>query len=327
MAHEFASGRRARLAWRGRPRGRPEAPGQAGRAGGSALGVAAVIAATVCWGSGSVLGKAVDAPGLVVSFWRLWMGGLFLLAVLYLTGRRLDWRTVLRCVPGGVFFGVNVAFFFSAIRHTTIANAQIIGSLAPVLVLPFAVRWFGERITRTSIVCAALAIVGVVIVTLSGQPGVGGRSTFGDLLAAASLVSWTAFFLVTKQVRRTTGTLEYLATMTTVAAITVTPVTLLTGQDLGQIQGTGWLWLILLILVPGSSGHGLMTWAHAHVDVSVSSVLTLGEPILATILAAMFLGESVTLLQVAGIAVVIVSLAMLALRAPALTPEPLEASG
>ena len=193
---------------------------------------------------------------------------------------------------GGVCFGLNVALYFTSVRMTSIANVAIIGSLTPVIVFPIAVKWMGERVTRKAIVCSALAIAGVVVVVLAGGSS-GQRALSGDLLAVVNLVSWAAFFLVTKHARKGVGTLEYLAAMTLVAAITVTPIAFLTGQDFGSVEGLGWLWLVLLVLIPGAAGHGLMTWAHADVDVSTSSVLVLGEPVLATIAAAVFLSESV----------------------------------
>ena len=158
----------------------------------------------------------------------------------------------------------------------------------------------GEQVTRRALVCSTLAIAGVVVVVIAGGSS-GNRSTAGDLLAVLNLVSWAAFFLVTKRARSGIGTLEYLAAMTLVAALTVTPIALLTGQDFGSVHGVGWLWLVLLVLIPGAAGHGLMTWAHAHVDVTTSSVLVLGEPVLATLGAAVFLGESVNGVQLIGI--------------------------
>ncbi len=115
--------------------------------------------------------------------------------------------------------------------------------------------------------------------------------------------------------------------MTLVAALTVTPIALLTHQDFGSVHGVGWLWLVLLVLVPGAAGHGLMTWAHAHVDVSTSSVLTLGEPVLATVGAAVFLGESLNVVQALGMGVVVAALAVLAMaEAPTVETEPVAVS-
>ena len=139
----------------------------------------AVLAATTCWGLGGVLGKAIGASGLVVSFYRLWMGAFVLTAVLLVTRRRLTWDVVKRSWLGGVCFGLNVALYFSAVHLTSIANVAIIGSLTPVIVFPIAVKWMGEQVTRRALVCSALAIAGVVVVVIaggsSGQPFDGRR--------------------------------------------------------------------------------------------------------------------------------------------------------
>ena len=302
------------------------AVGDARRDAGARLGVIAVLAATTCWGLGGVLGKAIGASGLVVSFYRLWMGALVITAALYATKGRLTWDIVKRSWLGGVCFGLNVALYFTSVRMTSIANVAIIGSLTPVIVFPIAVKWMGEKVTGKALVCSALAITGVVVVVLAGGSS-GDRATSGDLLAVLNLVSWAAFFLVTKNARKGVGTLEYLSAMTLIAAITVTPIALLTGQDFGSVHGIGWLWLVLLVLVPGAAGHGLMTWGHAHVDVSTSSVLVLGETVLATLAAAVFLGESVNAMQALGMAGVVAALAVLALaESPTVESEPVAAA-
>jgi drug/metabolite transporter (DMT)-like permease len=56
---------------------------------------------------------------------------------------------------------------------------------------------------------------------------------------------------------------------------------------------------------PGLLGHTVINWALAHLDSSVVSVSLLGEPVGATILAAVFLSESPTLYTVAGGVVVL----------------------
>jgi drug/metabolite transporter (DMT)-like permease len=293
---------------------------------GTRFGVIAVLAATLCWGLGGVLGKSVGASGLVVSFYRLWLGAVLLNLVLLATRRRLTWEVLRWSWLGGVCFGLNVALYFTSVRMTSIANVAIIGSLTPVIVFPIAVKWMGERVTRKAILCCVLAIAGVVVVVLAGGSS-GERALSGDLLAIVNLVSWAAFFLVTKHARKGVGTLEYLAAMTLVAAITVTPIAVLTGQDFGAVEGVGWLWLVLLVLIPGATGHGLMTWAHKHVDVSTSSVLVLGEPVLATIAAALFLSESVNAVQMLGMAGVVAALAVLAVaESDTVEPEPVAAA-
>lgn len=286
------------------------------RQGGTTLGLAAVAAATLTWSFGAVLGKAVDAPGVVTTVWRLWLGAALWWLIAAVAGQRPDRRALRVAAPAGALFGFNLALFFTAVQHTTVANASIIGALTPVAMLPLAVRLLGERLDAIKVGCALLAVAGVVGAVLSVPSGGSGsgRSNLGDGLAVASLVLWVFYLLSTKQARKEIGTVPLLTAATTVAAVVVTPLAIFGDYDLGAISGRGWLWLILLTVVPGALGHGLVAWAQHHVDASVSSVLMQGEPVGATVAAALFLSEPLGGWQMVWLAVVVVALALLALH-------------
>jgi drug/metabolite transporter (DMT)-like permease len=55
-----------------------------------------------------------------------------------------------------------------------------------------------------------------------------------------------------------------------------------------------------------------VNWAHAHVDLTVMSLLTLAIPVVAVITAAIFLQESIEWIQVLGIAVVLTAVGVVA---------------
>jgi drug/metabolite transporter (DMT)-like permease len=282
----------------------------------SGLGVVAVLAATAAWSFGGVLGKSVGASGVVISFWRLWMASA-LFGVLVVATRSVPaWREMRGAAPAGVLFGINLCLFFSAINHTTVANALIVGALTPVVMLPIAVRYLGERATPIKIVCALVAVAGVVVAVLSAPDAAagGGRTALGDGLAVASLVVWICYLTAIKRARAHLATVPFMFTVSLVAAVTVTPLALLGPYDLGAVDGVGWWWLVLLTLVPGALGHGLIAWAQRHVDATVTSVLIQGEPVGATIAAAALLGETVTGAQAGAMAVVVAALAVLAVQ-------------
>ena len=280
------------------------------------LGVAAVLAATAAWSFGGVLGKSVSAPGVVISFWRLWLASVLFGALVLVTGGRLSWSGVRAATPAGVLFGINLCLFFSAINHTTVANALIVGALTPVAMLPLAVRFLGERVTPVKVVCALVAVAGVVVavITAPGGGAGGGRSALGDLLAVASLAVWICYLVVIKGARAHLTTVPFMFTVSLVAAVVVTPLALLGPYDLGAVDGTGWWWLVLLTLVPGALGHGLIAWAQRHVDATVTSVLIQGEPVGATVAAALLLGEAVSVPQGLAMAVVVAALVVLAVQ-------------
>jgi drug/metabolite transporter (DMT)-like permease len=68
--------------------------------------------------------------------------------------------------------------------------------------------------------------------------------------------------------------------------------------------------LVGLAVVPQLIGHTAVNRSLGHVPAIVVSVAVLGEPIGATILAAIFLGEEPTLLQLAGGLIVLAGVAL-----------------
>jgi drug/metabolite transporter (DMT)-like permease len=107
--------------------------------------------------------------------------------------------------------------------------------------------------------------------------------------------------------------LEYTAGVTIVAAMTLIPIVLLSGQSLSRVESGDWLWICLLAIVPGSA-HLLMNWAHRYVDASVSSVIGSSNPIVAAVAAMVILGQSLTAVQVGGGLVGIAAIAVVATR-------------
>ena len=71
-------------------------------------------------------------------------------------------------------------------------------------------------------------------------------------------------------------------------------------------------WVSLLTLGPGLLGHGLFAWAQPRVEASVSSVLIQLEPVTASMIAWMMLGQRVSLSQALSMAVVVAALSVLA---------------
>jgi drug/metabolite transporter (DMT)-like permease len=273
----------------------------------SRLGAAAVLSAVLIWGFTNTLIKLSPLEPLTFAVHRLWLGSLILLTVLYASGRRLSWATIRSSAPGGALLGIEIAFFFSAIKHTSIADVAVISALQPALVLLVAGRLFGETVGRREIGWTAASLLGVVLVTL-GSAGTPAWSLRGDLLAAGSLLAWTSYFIVSKHARASVPALDFMAVVFVAATIVVTPLAVATGQPLGGVRASD-LVVLLLFVAGASAGHLLLAWAHSSVDLSASSLMMLAQPVVSAAAAWLILGEPVTPLTGAGAAIVLGSLA------------------
>ena len=101
---------------------------------------------------------------------------------------------------------------------------------------------------------------------------------------------------------------SFLAAVFMGACVIVVPWALITADDLGAIHGTDWLLLFGLILIPGMVGHGLMTWAHHYVDVTVTSMMTLANPVVSIVGAWILYDQDLAPAQLLGGVVVLVAL-------------------
>jgi drug/metabolite transporter (DMT)-like permease len=244
-------------------------------------------------------------------------GHLVLLSVL---DRRVSLQVLRKALPGGAFFAVNMVLFVVSIRMTSVANATIIGALQPAIVLLVAGRWFGERVGTREVVWTLVAIAGVALVVL-GSTTAPSWSPLGDLLAVGAVLTFTGYFLVSKRLRTDDiGTIEYLTAVQLIAAIVVTPFAVIP-DGVEVPTGSDWAWLAVLIFVTGMGGQIVVTWAHRYVDVSLSSLMLLGVPVVAAPSAWAILGESLGPLQVVGGVVTLAGIAAVLLRSQAKQPE------
>ncbi|MDQ1397851.1 MAG: hypothetical protein QOG64_3110 [Acidimicrobiaceae bacterium] len=274
--------------------------------------LAAALGAMIGWGLGPVFVKFIRLPGLVLSFHRMWIGGLVGIVLLTARGQRLSLRKVWLATPGGIAFALDIATFFVAVKHTTVADATVISALQPVLVFIVVGRLFGEKVTLGDIAWTGVAIVGVAIVVF-GPGDTAGRSLGGDLLAVGALVAWSWYFVASKRARQTLTALEYQAGLGIVAFIVIAPIVLASGDPLGVPDAATWGWIVVMVGLPGS-GHLLMNWAHEYVPLTLTSMLTLTTPVIAALGAALVVHEPLLLVQAVGMGVVLIGLAAVVRR-------------
>ena len=239
-------------------------------------------------------------------FWRVTIGTVIAVAFAYLVGGRIT----LGCrvaFPAGVCFALSFIFGFASFQETSIVNATLIPALQPVLILLLATRMFGERRTGVELAYAALALLGVVVVVAGASAD--GSTLEGNIFAILNLLVFTAYFLLGKRARDAdVHAWSFLAAVFMGACVIVVPWSLLTSHDLGAIHGTDWLLMFGLILFPGMVGHGLMTWAHHYVDVTVTSMMTLANPVVSIAGAWILYDQDLEPAQMAGGVVVLVAL-------------------
>jgi drug/metabolite transporter (DMT)-like permease len=271
-----------------------------------ALGAAAVVGVVIAFSLSSTLVKRAHSPGVLVAFWRLATVSVVWNLYLRCTGRRVTMRHVRQALIPGVFFGLNLAIFFAGATHNSVANAALIGSLAPFLIVPSGAWLFSEHFDLRALGFALVSFAGVVIVLFSA-PTSGDASMQGNVFGLTAMLLWACYVSSTRHFRQDMDVATFMATISPIAAVAVLPLAVANGGVFGM-STTGWTYMLILTLLIGVAGHGLMVFAQKTIAIGTIGVASVIQPALAVVWSFLLLSERVRGWQVVGITVAIVGL-------------------
>lgn len=274
----------------------------------STRGLLGAALAVTAWGSVSVLAKAISMGGISIAVYRFLLYFAAVAAWMWWRKSPLTPRVLVKTLFGGGALALDVAFFFTAIKTTSVMNATLIGALQPIVVGVVAARFFGERIRGRDALWSLMALVGVgVVVVAAADSAV--SSLRGDLLAFGALFSWSAYFIASRQSRGVITPTEFTAGSAFWAGTLNLPLAIGLGQDLSPPTGRDLMLLLIMTFVAGVVGHSLMNWSLVRIPLWVGSTFTLFIPVAASVLAWALLGEPLTVVQMLGTSVVLGALA------------------
>jgi drug/metabolite transporter (DMT)-like permease len=268
-----------------------------------AFGVLAVVGLVIGFSLSSTLVKRAESPGVLVAFWRMVTVSVVWNLYLWSTGRRITIRDLRQALVPGVFFGLNLAVFFAGATHNSVANAALIGSLAPFLIVPVGAWLFKEYIHPRALFFALVAFGGVALVLFSA-PANGDASLEGNVFGFLAMLLLVAYVASTKYFRQDMDVATFMATICPIAAVAVLPLAIAHGDVFGM-SGTGWTYMLILTFTSGVAAQGLLVFAQKTIQIGTIGIAQVAQPALAVVCSFLLLGEVVNHRQMAGIAIVV----------------------
>lgn len=288
------------------------------------LGFLGLGGAILCFSLGSTIVKKAGIPGPTMAFWRMVVTTVLWFAVLRVTERRWVTRTDLRraLVPG-VLFGLNIVLFFTGVTKTSVANAEFIGSLTPLLVVPIGAIVFHERINARALWFGLISLTGLMIV-LFNAPSTGVASWEGNFVVVGAMLSWAAYLTASRRLRAGgTSVALIMASIMPIAAVTELPIALARGE-LDDVTMRSVPYILFLAVLTGAGAHGLMVYAQHTVPIGTIGILQVAQPALAVVWAYLILDQTIRPVQVVGMALVITGLAVVVTITRRTAPPPPE---
>jgi drug/metabolite transporter (DMT)-like permease len=219
--------------------------------------------------------------------------------------RRADRGLSPAIILAGLFFAADLGVWHWSIVWTSVANATLLANLAPIFVTLAGWLFWKQRVTRVFLVGMVTAMAGMFVL-VGPNFAIGGTRLLGDALGALTGVFYAGYMLAIKFARDArASTARLMAWSTTISALALLPVALVSPQPFLPAGASGWLVLAGLAVVSQVLGQGLIAYAFAHLSASLSSVSLLIQPVMAALFAWMIFGEAIGLAQLAGGAIVL----------------------
>ena len=280
-------------------------------------GAADIVLAAALWGTTGTVRGLVHAAPAAVGAARLLIGGAFLFALavrsgglrpLLASGR----RTRLLLLGGIVLVSVYQVAFFSSVARTGVATGTVvaIGSGPVFAGLLSAVLRLGTP-GRRWLLSTAGAVAGCTALTVGGRSA--GVEPVGIALALLSGFGYAAYATLTSAlITRGENDRAVVGVLFGGAGVLLLPVL--------AVEGAGWLFTgggapaaLYLGLITTGVGYVLYGRGLRTTPVATATTLTLAEPAVAAVLGLFVLAEHLGTTALAGLALLVVSLLILAL--------------
>jgi drug/metabolite transporter (DMT)-like permease len=251
--------------------------------------------------------RLADTGPVASAFWRTALAAPLLWLWVWRTERGRPQVPIARgaLVAAGLFFALDLGVWHWSIVWTSVANSTLLANLAPIFVTLGGWLLWRQQVSRAFLAGMAVAIAGMFVL-VGPNFSIGGTRLAGDALGALTAVFYAGYMLSIKRARDAqASTARLMAWSTTITAVALLPVALLSPQPFLPSAASGWLVLLALAVVTQILGQGLIAYAFAHLPASLSSVSLLIQPVMATLFAWWLFGEAIGPAQFIGGAIVL----------------------
>jgi drug/metabolite transporter (DMT)-like permease len=266
----------------------------------------ALVAGIVCIAWSAIFVRWTDIPGPASAFYRMLIPAVVLLPTFATDRRRerIDGRTWLIVGLGGLFFALDLALYNTAILRTSAANATLLGNNTPIVVGLLTWIVFRRRPQPAFWLGLVLAIGGSVVI-LWGDLARHAQFGVGDIMALGAAACFAVYLLATEKVRTTTSTLTFLRLSIIATTLVLLVLNFTMGISLRVPHRHTWWALLGLGLVSQLGGYLALTYALGHLPATITSISLLTQGPLTAAMAAVLLGEPLTMPQIVGGALVL----------------------
>lgn len=194
--------------------------------------------------------------------------------------------------------------FIVGIDNTTATNASILYQTVPLFVVLITAIVLKDKVSLVAWAAVTLSFFGIVLVMVSGGEGfsLSRETLFGDVLMLATSLCWSLFTVYAKPLIDEASMMHVVSLTFIIGTVFLIPFGIpdFVSMDWSEISGTAWGGFAFSFLGANVLGYIIWFYAVSKVGSVQTAIFSNLVPILAVTIAAIYLGEILTVKQVVG---------------------------
>lgn len=197
-------------------------------------------------------------------------------------------------IGAGLSLAIHFAAWITSLSFTSIAASTTLVTTNPIWISLLSWWWFREKPTKFTVVGIVVALAGSVLIVL-GDGGVEGSESnplLGNCLALIGAWLVSLYLLFGREAQRCGFTLtNYVTLAYTIAALVLLPFPLVLGAGYTGYPKLVYVYVLLMAILSQLIGHTSFNWAIKWISPTLVTLTILFEPIGASFLGFLLLGE------------------------------------
>ena len=271
-----------------------------------------LIASMVIFGTIGIFVRYIPLPSSFIAVVRGFVGALCVLLFLSLKKSSPDKGAIkknfLMLALSGVCIGINWILLFESYHYTTVATATLCYYMQPIFVILASPIFLKEKLTAKKAVCVLVALVGMVFVSGVLETGIPALSEAkGILYGLGAALFYASVVLMNKKITAINAYDKTIMQLGT-GAIVLLPYVLFT-ENMGQITAGFTPFVLVMLLFVGilHTGVAYALYFSSMKDLKAQTIAIFSyiDPIVAILLSALLLKESMGLYGIIGAVLVL----------------------
>lgn len=264
-----------------------------------------MAASMAIFGTVGIFIKKLPFPSAVIALGRGIVGSIFLLVTAAVAKQPLNIPAIKKnlklLILSGAAIAVNWILLFESYKYIPVSTATLCYYLSPVFVILASPIVLKEKLTGIRLACVGAALFGMVLI--SGVPQGGeesGTQFMGILLGCGAAILYAAVVLINKFIKDIAANDCTVMQLGTVAVVLL-PYVLLTENIAALDWKPGYTAMLIFVgIVHTGIAYKLYFGAVPYVEGQTIALLSYIDPVITIILAAIVLGEPITIYSIAG---------------------------